>query len=191
MPPKAKITKEMILKAVLEITREIGFDAVNARMIAGKLNCSTRPIFTCYSNMDEMKKEFLEYAYEFYESYVSQYHEKSEIPSFLILPVSYIEFARDETNLFKLLFMNDMELKMSETKDFYSEIGNVKKAKAFAELIGTEIEDAKDIYLDFFLYSHGIAVLTATGKILFTRKTIEEMMDNMLSALIGQKRGIV
>ena len=29
MPPKAKITKEMILNTVLEITREAGFESVN------------------------------------------------------------------------------------------------------------------------------------------------------------------
>lgn len=33
-----------------------GFETVNARTIAGKLKCSTRPIFTCYSNMDGMKQ---------------------------------------------------------------------------------------------------------------------------------------
>ena len=35
MPPKAKITKEMILNTVLEITREAGFESVNARSISG------------------------------------------------------------------------------------------------------------------------------------------------------------
>ena len=56
MPPKAKITKEMILNTVLEITRKTGFETVNARSIASRLQCSTRPIFTCYKNMDELKK---------------------------------------------------------------------------------------------------------------------------------------
>ena len=51
MPPKPKITKDMILNTVLEITRKRGFEAVNARSIAEKLQCSTRPIFTCYKNM--------------------------------------------------------------------------------------------------------------------------------------------
>ncbi len=59
MPPKIKITKTMILNAVLEITREAGFESINARSIAGKLKCSTRPMFTCYENMEELKKTFL------------------------------------------------------------------------------------------------------------------------------------
>ena len=56
MPPKPKITKDMILNTVLKITREMGFEAVNARSVAGRLECSTRPIFTCYKNMEELKK---------------------------------------------------------------------------------------------------------------------------------------
>ena len=63
MPPKAKISKDMILRTVLDITRETGFETVNARSIAASLQCSTRPIFTCYENMDELKAGFLEYSY--------------------------------------------------------------------------------------------------------------------------------
>ena len=39
MPPKAKITKDMILNTVLTITRENGFEYVNARSIEKELNC--------------------------------------------------------------------------------------------------------------------------------------------------------
>ena len=57
MPPKAKINKTMILNAVLNITKERGFEAVNARSIAGELQCSTRPVFTCYRNMEELVRK--------------------------------------------------------------------------------------------------------------------------------------
>ena len=66
MPPAARITKEMILNTVLDITREAGFEAVNARSIAGRLQCSTRPIFTCYNSMEELKAGFLDFAYDIY-----------------------------------------------------------------------------------------------------------------------------
>ena len=59
----------MILNTVMDITRETGFETVNARSIAGKLHCSTRPLFTCYENMDELKQQFLTFAYEYYEKY--------------------------------------------------------------------------------------------------------------------------
>ena len=188
MPPKAKITKKMILNTVLDITRETGFETVNARSIAGKLQCSTRPIFTCYENMDELKKDFLDFAYKFYEQYVSDYSNHANVASILVLPLSYIEFAREETHLFKLLFINDMDLLMVEAKDFYKEVDNEKRAKIFSDTIGVDLEHGKVIFLDLFLYTHGIAVLTATNKVLLDRNSSEKMVTNLLSAFIRQEK---
>lgn len=188
MPPKAKITKEMILNTTLDITRDTGFETVNARSIAGRLQCSTRPIFTCYENMDELKKDFLAFAYEYYEQYVRNFRNSEKVSSYLILPLSYIEFAQEETYLFKLLFINDMDLEMTEAKDFYKEIGNENKARIFSETVGIELECAKTIFLDLFLYSHGIAVLTATKKLTLDRNTVEEMVINTLSAFIRKEK---
>ena len=187
MPPKAKITKDMILHTVLDITRETGFETVNARSIAGKLQCSTRPIFTCYENMEELKKDILDFAYEYYLQYVSSFSSSEQVIPSLLLPLSYIEFAAEETHLFKLLFMNDMDLNMAEAKDFYNEADNEKRAAAFSETIGVELERAKVIFLDLFLYTHGIAVLTAAGKIAFDRGSAEKMLMNLLSAFINQE----
>lgn len=188
MPPKPKITKGMILSTVLNITRETGFETVNARSIADKLQCSTRPIFTCYENMDELKKEFLNFAYKFYEQYVANYSNSVSINFYLLLPLSYIGFAQEETQLFKLLFIHDMDLHMVEARDFYKEIGNEEKAKAFSDKIGVDLEHGKGIFLDLFLYTHGIAVLTATNKLSLKRNDAEKMITNLLSALIKQEK---
>lgn len=188
MPPKAKVTKDMILKTVLEITRESGFETVNARSIASKLQCSTRPIFTCYENMEELKTEFLNFAYEYYEQYVTNYKNSVNVSPYLILPLSYIEFAQKETQLFKLLFVNNMDLKMSEAKDFYREIDNEKKAKLFSESIGIGFEQSKTIFLDLFLYTHGIAVLAATQKFALDRDKAEKMVTNILTAFVRQEK---
>ena len=188
MPPKPKISKEMILTTVLDITRENGFEAVNARSIAGKLQCSTRPIFTCYGNMDELKAEFLDFAFTYYSQYVQEYKTSKNTEVRLLLPLSYIAFAKEETNLFRLLFINDMDLDMSEANDFYKELGNEEKAKSFSHMIGIEPERGKGIFLDLFLYSHGIAVLTATGKLSFDSCTLEKMLQNFLSAYVKEEK---
>ncbi len=188
MPPKAKITKEMILDIVLDMTRESGFETINARSIGGKLQCSTRPIFTCYKNMEELKTDFLAFAYEYYEQYVITYRNSQKVKPYLILPLSYIAFAQEETHLFKLLFINDIDLKMTEAKDFYQEIGNENKARLFSETIGVELERAKIIFLDLYLYTHGIAVLIAGDKIKLNRENTEKMIDNVLSAFIRQEK---
>ena len=187
MPPKPKITKDMILNTVLKITREMGFEAVNARSVAGRLECSTRPIFTCYKNMEELKKDFLDFAFEYYSRYAAEYRKANTIKPYLFWPLSYIEFAKEETNLFKLLFINDMELDMAKAEDFYKELENEEKANEFSEMIGVRPEGGKRIFLDLFLYTHGIAVLTATGKLSLDRRDSEKMLTEFLSAYVEQE----
>lgn len=141
-----------------------------------------------YENMDELKNEFLDFAYKYFEQYVTNYRNFNNVTSPLIHPLSYIDFARKETHLFKLLFINDMDLEMTEPKDFYKEIDNEKRAKDFSETIGVDLEHAKIIFLDLFLYSHGIAVLTATTKLALDTSSAEKMLRNILSAFIKQEK---
>ena len=69
--------------------------------------------------MDEMKTEFLDYAFEYYNRYVENYKKSENTKACLLFPLSYIKFAKEETNLFRLLFINDMDLDMTEANDFY------------------------------------------------------------------------
>ena len=138
--------------------------------------------------MDELKADFLEFAFEYYSRYAADYGLSEEIEPFLLWPLSYIQFAKEETNLFKLLFIKDMDLDMTEAKDFYKELGNEERAKAFSEIVGVQPEGGKKIFLDLFFYTHGIAVLAAAGKVLFDQTGCEKMLRNVLKALVKQER---
>ena len=178
----------MILHTILDITRETGFGTVNARSIANQLGCSTRPIFTCYENMDELKREFLDHAYEYYEQYVIRYQNLTKVSAHLVLPLSYIDFAQKEPCLFQFLFIENMDLNMTVAADFYQEADNEKQAEEFSGATGIELEKAKRIFLDLFLYSHGIAVLTVTRRITLDTDSAENMVANVLAALIRQEK---
>ena len=54
MPPKVKITKEDIIRTAVDLVRQRGIDAINARAIATALSCSTQPIFSNFATMDEL-----------------------------------------------------------------------------------------------------------------------------------------
>ena len=45
MPPKFKFTKEEIINAALDLTRENGISSVTARRLGEKLGSSAKPIF--------------------------------------------------------------------------------------------------------------------------------------------------
>ena len=55
MPPKIRITKEDILSTAVEIVRQEGAAALNARAIASSLHCSTQPIFSNFETMDVLR----------------------------------------------------------------------------------------------------------------------------------------
>ncbi|MCG6522343.1 hypothetical protein K6U39_18685, partial [Vibrio parahaemolyticus] len=60
--------------------------------------------------------------------------------------------------------------------------------RLFSESIGIELECAKVIFLDLFLYTHGIAVLTATKKLTLDRYSAEKMLKNILTSFIRQEK---
>ena len=44
MPPKTKVTRDMIVLAAVDVARQDGVDKINARTVAGQLHCSTQPV---------------------------------------------------------------------------------------------------------------------------------------------------
>ena len=105
MPPKVKFQKEEIVSAAVEITREKGIDALTARELASKLGVSTRPIFTYFDTMDELKNEVYTFAKNLYRDYIEQ-GLKAPVPN-LGVGQQYLRFAKTEPELYKLLYLNN------------------------------------------------------------------------------------
>lgn len=103
MPPKVKFQKEEIVGAALEVARKKGIGAVTAREVAEELGVSTRPIFTYYDTMDQLRRDVYERAKDHYRAYI-QRGLAGPIP-FLGVGRQYIRFAREEPQLYKLLFL--------------------------------------------------------------------------------------
>ena len=103
MPPKVKFQKNEIVNAALNVVRKEGIDAVTAREVAKELQVSVGPIFTWFETMDQLKVEVYVLAKEKYRNYIEQ-GLKEKIP-FLGLWHQYIRFAKEEPELYKLLFL--------------------------------------------------------------------------------------
>lgn len=103
MPPSVKFTKEEIVEAALQVTREGGIGSLTARSLAAELGASTRPMFTYFDSMDALKHEVHEAAKGLYRSYVER--GLAEPIPFLGVGRSYIRFAKEEPELYKLLFL--------------------------------------------------------------------------------------
>ena len=80
MPPKAKISREMIIDAAYEIVRESGEENINARNIAEKLSCSTQPVLYVFKTMDEIRECVYQKADEYHSEYLMQINESEKNP---------------------------------------------------------------------------------------------------------------
>lgn len=159
MPPKFKFQREEILSAALDIVRESGFSAVTARALAARLHCSVKPIFGLYKNMEELKGEVLLAAEEIYQSYLKEGMESGLYPPYKASGMAYIRFAKEEKELFKLLFMRDRSQEAADDgKESLRPILDLVKAN-----LGLSEESAYLLHLEMWIVVHGAATMSATS----------------------------
>ncbi len=159
MPPKCKFTREEIIRAALDLTREQGIAGLTARSLAAKLGTSTKPVFGLFQNMEEVHQEVLKGANALYNSYLTADMAKGEYPPYKASGMAYIRFAREERELFKLLFMRD------RTGEIINE--NRGEIQPILDIIVQNLnisqEEAYRLHLELWIYVHGIATMIATG----------------------------
>ena len=103
MPPKVKFQKEEIVGAALNVARRQGIDAVTAREVAKELGVSVGPIFTWFDTMEQLKMEVYTLAKARYREHILRGLDEP-IP-FLGVWRHYLAFARQEPELYRLLFL--------------------------------------------------------------------------------------
>ncbi|MCI9527950.1 MAG: TetR/AcrR family transcriptional regulator [Lachnospiraceae bacterium] len=189
MPPKAKFTKEEIIKAALEIVREDGFDALTARTLAAKLGSSARPIFTVFPSMEEVCREVVKAARALYAEYVERGLGQTKIPAFKGVGVEYIKFALAEPKLFQVLFMSQQPQKpavgdiLQVIEEHYQQI-----VASIQDEYGLNREEAVWMYRHLWIYTHGIAVLCVTNMCTFTREDMSKMMSEIFDAVLKKRK---
>ncbi len=158
MPPRLKFTRELIIAAALDIVREKGIPGLTARALAAKLGCSVKPIFGLFKNMEEVQQTVMKAADALYQSYLKEDMEKGEYPPYKASGMAYIRFAKNEKELFKLLFMRDRSHEKIEEnrEEIRPLIDLIKQATGLSE------EDAYLFHIEIWLYVHGIATMIAT-----------------------------
>lgn len=103
MPPKVRFQKNEIAAAALNVARKQGIDAVTARETAKELGVSVGPIFTWYETMEQLKADACKQAKGVYREYIER-GLAGPVP-FLGVGQQYLQFAKDEPELYRLLFL--------------------------------------------------------------------------------------
>ena len=173
MAPKNKFTREEMVNAALRVVRIKGMDALTAKALAEELGTSTQPVFTCFNTMDTVKKEVRAAAERVYDGYAAE-GLRQEIP-FLGFGTQYIRFAREEPELYRLLFL-------ATTADGNSgALEAMKHSQAIIrpsleQIYQISAEDADRYFRDLWLVVHSLAALIVTGGCPYSDAEISQIL---------------
>lgn len=179
MPRNFLFTKEEIIAAALELTREKGFSAVSTRALGEKLGTSSRPIFSRFENMGEVNKAIISAANDVYHAYIKREVAEAKYPPFKATGMAYIRFAREEKELFKLLFMRDRS--GEKVKENPEEMNSL--IKLVCKQLGIDEENAKTFYFEMWVYIHGIASMIATNYLSWDEETSSRAVTDVYEGL--------
>ena len=178
MPPKCRFTREEIIQAALDLTAEKGVGALTARGLAQRLGSSAKPIFGLFANMEEVQQEVVKAANLRYQEYLWQDMSAGRYPPYKASGMAYIRFAREQKELFKLLFMRDRTHEEKAAGDeLEALLGLIQKN------MGLSRDDAYRFHLEMWIYVHGIATMIATAY-------LEWDMDFISAALTDAYQGL-
>ena len=175
MPPRAKITKEMVIDAAFEVAREAGAENINARTVAKKLNCSTQPVMYHFATIEELK----EAAYAKADGYHSEYLMNIKSPQkgvMLGIGLNYIRFAVEEPHLFRFLFQSDYFsgktlLELIDAEELLPVLSAMQSA------LGVGMEQTKKVFLTVFLFAHGYASIIANNSLKYDEELINSPLE--------------
>lgn len=182
MARKETITLQNILDTAFAMTREEGFEQVTARKVAAKAGCSTQPIFRVYHNMEELWDAVYDKAADFFQDYYSLYPRMGKTP-FANLGMAYIAFAREEKQLFRLLFVSQQENKRAMYELLNGSAGNVVYEISMARVMGCA--DAEGLFSRMWILIHGAACMTLTGDYDLSERETLELLEQSYQAFAG------
>lgn len=183
MPPKSKITREMIIEAGLRIVRRDGVESLNVRKVAAELECSTQPVMYHFKTVSELKAAIYGAADRLHTEYIMA-QDGSEDVMLLSIGLRYIRFAAEEKNLFRLLFQSDSFGKVS----FGELMGSEEQTPLTApicEAAGISEDKARRVFEVLFICVHGAASMIANNSIEYDTEHFRELLTEVFNGAVG------
>ena len=187
MPPKAKVTREMILSAAFDLVRAEGQAALNVRALAKRLGCSTQPILYNFAAVEELKAAVYEKA--------DEYHTACSLPrdgegpdALLELGLNYVRFGHEEKHLFRFLFESNrfggMDLRGLMQGPGIGELVDILSGG-----LGCERAEAEKVFLAFFAVVHGLGSLLCNNSMAYDETRCTEMLETVFYGALASLKG--
>lgn len=188
MPPRARITKDMIVEAGLKVVRSEGEENLNVRKVAAELNCSTQPVMYHYATVDELREDVYSAADELHTRYIMTPYKNAPHPM-LSIGMRYICFADEEKHLFRFLFQSGKFRNTSLRQLMGSEESKLF-IKPLREHTGLPEDRAKEAFETLFICVHGAASLIANNDMILDEEQCERMLTNCFKGIVEVMKGV-
>ncbi len=170
MPPKAKITKEMIVDAGFKLVRKSGPNKITAQAVAAVMGCSTQPIMSHFKKVEDLRTAVAEKADQYHSAYLLNIVGNNPM---MEIGINYIRFAKEERNLFRLLFQSE-NFSGTSFQDCLNSPELQPILDIFSREAGISPLDARKAFKALFLVVHGYASLFANNGLLYDEQEIAE-----------------
>ena len=179
--PKQRITKQMILDVAFNLAREKGYEQVVVKNIADEIGCSVQPIYSYFENMESLKEAVIGVAMQFYNNFIYTRVQKDSILE--SMAKANVAFAKYETNLFKLLFLQKLN-GLNSFNDNYEWMGDKQATVQLSKKLELPEDKVKEIYIMLIIFTHGVATMIATGGATIADVESAEILEKAYKAFI-------
>ena len=187
MPPKAKITGDMIIRAGLQIVRTEGTENLNVRRIAAELDCSTQPVMYYFKTVTDLKAAVYARANDLHTAYILTPDADAADP-FLSVGLRYIRFSAEEPHLFRFLFQSNQFQNVSFQELMQSD-GLTPVLAPLCETAGLSEAQAKEIFGILFVCVQGAASLIANNAIPYDQTYFENILTAAFEGAVMRMKG--
>lgn len=182
MPPKPKITKDMVIDAAFAIASDTGAEQINARTVSERLHCSTQPVMYHFATIEELKKTVYAKADQYHTEYLMNLTGSKE-DILLTIGLNYIRFAVNEPHLFRFLFQSGYAVENSLLEMIDAE-GLAPVISAMQEAMHMSLSQTKDIFVTLAMFVHGYASIIANNSLEYDENLIKLHLERVYTGAV-------
>ena len=180
MARKLIFTQEQLLSKTKDYIKEYGIEKMNARDLCKYIGCSTQPLFKNFDNMDNLNTSLKLYLHNYYNEYIDKIVNKEDY--LYTSSYAYAMFSFRESNIFKALFMSDLNTTKT-IEELFNSSQNSEIIHAISNQYGLTQAQSEKLYRDVIIYTHGLSCQIACRNILVEKKEIKKLINNIINNL--------
>lgn len=187
MPPRQKITKEILLECAAQIAERDGISAVTSRSVAKEVGCSIQPVFSQFPTMEILRQETYDYVCN---KAVEEVLLFEQYPDYFARTSKWvIDLARKKPNLFRLIYLSG-RFHGNQLLDVMIDYeNNQKMLLKMKEVYQLDYEVCRDILMRCFLLLIGVGTMICENNMDFSDEQVMTMMKQTVSDMVIGARG--